>query len=169
MNCLFETERLTVSEFVAADTEAGERAFLNQVISVLTPAVAENLPDYFHGINTSQTAGEWLERMLAESRLFTVAHQQSADLAGFIFVYGSDAPNVHLGYLLKESEWGKGLASEMLTGFIDYAGEETAWEVLIAGVDPANVASAGLLKKLNFIRQPVADEGSHFYHYLFNR
>ncbi|WP_315984052.1 GNAT family N-acetyltransferase [Aliamphritea spongicola] len=132
------------------------------MVSLLSPEVVENLPGYFHGINTPESAAEWFEKVLAEGRVLSVSYKHGDDLTGFIFLYGTEAQTVHIGYLLKQSEWGKGLASEMLDGLVRFAEQNTNWECLVAGVDPANVASARLLEKLNFIRQTAADDNPVF-------
>lgn len=169
MNVLYKTHRLGVSELFSAGLEGENSALLSQIVSVLTPEVVENLPGYFHGINTPDAAAEWLEKVLAEGQVLSVRYQHCYDLAGFIFLYGSEAQAVHIGYLLKQSEWGKGLASEMLDGLVQFAELKTNWKCLVAGVDSANVASVRLLEKLNFIRQTAADDNPVFYHYSFNR
>lgn len=160
LNTLYNTHRLDISELLSTGERRENSALLNQIVGILTPAVVENLPGYFHRINTPESAAEWLEKVLAEGRVLSVSYKHSSDLTGFIFLYGSEAQTVHIGYLLKQSEWGKGLASEMLDGLVRFAEQNTNWEYLVAGVDSANVASARLLEKLNFIRQPAAGDST---------
>ncbi|WP_261841454.1 GNAT family N-acetyltransferase [Aliamphritea ceti] len=168
MKIIYETARLKVYELLQNSAQADKADLLNQAVEVLSPAVVENLPGYFHGINTVAAANEWLDRMLAESRLFMLRLTEVDTIIGFVFVYAGDNKDAHIGYLLAERYWGKGLASEVLAGLIHYAESMTDWQVLIAGVDKANVASSGLLTKLKFIRQP-SDGDSVFYHYHLNR
>lgn len=99
-----------------------------------------------------QQARAWLERMLADSRLLQIK-SASGELIGFLFIYVEDNRDAHIGYLLAEAFWGKGLASELLTGFIQQALSSEFWAKLIGGVERSNVASAHLLKKLGFVER----------------
>ncbi len=104
--------------------------------------------------------------MLTESRLFLVETAEST-LIGFLFASSGEDRETHVGYLLAEGYWGKGLASELLQGFIGKASEIGPWTKLVCGVDPANVASAHLLKKLGFIERKNNGDGAVFYEYVF--
>jgi RimJ/RimL family protein N-acetyltransferase len=164
MGLSFQTARLTVKE---ADLELSlsERSALHQRIpQILTPAVVENLPPYFHGIDSCHLAQQWLERMLAESRLFLVSSDDRT-LMGLLFAYVDNDNDAHIGYLLAQEFWGKGFASELLQGFISEVSNSENWSKLIGGVDQTNIASAKLLKKLGFVERPAEDNGVIFFEY----
>jgi len=164
MGLLFQTARLTVKE---ADLELSlsERSALHQRIpQILTPAVVENLPPYFHGIDSCHLAQQWLERMLAESRLFLVSSEDGT-LMGLLFACVDNDNDAHIGYLLAQEFWGKGFASELLQGFISEVSNSENWSKLIGGVDQTNIASAKLLKKLGFVERPAEDNGVIFFEY----
>lgn len=164
MGLSFQTARLTVKE---ADLELSlsERSALHQRIpQILTPAVVENLPPYFHGIDSCHLAQQWLEHMLAESRLFLVSSDDGT-LMGLLFAYVDNDNDAHIGYLLAQEFWGKGFASELLQGFISEVSNSENWSKLIGGVDQTNIASAKLLKKLGFVERPAEDNGVIFFEY----
>ncbi|MFV8784012.1 GNAT family N-acetyltransferase [Microbulbifer sp. SA54] len=164
----FATSRLKVFE-ISHDLPLPERAnLLGRAPEILTPSVTENLPPYFHGIDSPERAQAWLERMLSQSRLFLVETVENK-LIGFLFVSSTEDRDAHVGYLLAEEYWGKGLASELLQGFIEQASENEPWARLVCGVDPANIASANLLKKLGFFEQTVKDSDVVFYEYKLAR
>lgn len=168
MGLSFQTARLTVKE---ADLELSlsERSALHQRIpQILTPAVVENLPPYFHGIDSCHLAQQWLERMLAESRLFLVSSDDRT-LMGLLFAYVDNDNDAHIGYLLAQEFWGKGFASELLQGFISEVSNSENWSKLIGGVDQTNIASAKLLKKLGFVERPGEDNGVAFFEYRIDR
>lgn len=54
------------------------------------------------------------------------------------------------GFILHPDVWGRGLATEAATAFIDYAFATHAIPALTADVDPRNTASLRLLGKLGF-------------------
>lgn len=161
----FETSRLKVTELSGGLTSPEREVLLYRIPEILTPPVVENLPPYFHGIDSPELAQTWLERMLAESRLFLVETAEST-LIGFLFASSGEDREAYVGYLLAEDYWGKGLASELLQGFIGKASESGPWAKLVCGVDPANVASAHLLKKLGFVERKNNGDGVVFYEYV---
>ncbi|MCM3488216.1 GNAT family N-acetyltransferase [Alkalihalophilus marmarensis] len=72
---------------------------------------------------------------------------------------------VEIGYDLSKSYWGKGFATEALTGLLLYAFETLAIHRVEAKVEPANLASIRLLNKLQFsyegtLRQSEKARGS---------
>ena len=164
----FETSRLRVVEIDKNISSSKRLTILKQVPSILTPAVVENLPPYFHGITSSEHAEKWLAIMLQDSRLLEVSLANN-ELVGFLFVSLENEALAHIGYLLTQEHWGKGLASELLNAFIEEATNNELWTKLIGGVDQSNVASANLLKKLGFVAQPAEDTSVVFYEYSVSR
>ncbi|AIW16443.1 GNAT family N-acetyltransferase [Vibrio tubiashii] len=160
----FESQRLKVVEITGELDLSKHSYLLERIPKILTPVVVENLPPYFHGIGSYEEARIWLERMLLESRLLKV-ETEGHELVGFLFAYVEKDEYAHIGYLLGEEYWGRGLASELLQGFIHEVEKSESWLKLIGGVDQSNVASAKLLKKLGFIEQPASGSGVAFYEY----
>lgn len=164
----FKSKRLTVAEITGVFTLSAHSYLLERIPQILTPAVVENLPPYFHGIGSSEEARIWLERMLLESRLLQVEAEKEAEnneLIGFLFAYVETDNSAHIGYLLTEEYWRQGLASELLQGFIDEVVKFESWVKIIGGVDQSNIASAKLLTNLGFVEQPANDSGVIFYEY----
>ena len=143
---IYRTQRLLVEEVHA---------------STLLPL--DKLPDYFQQVTSSQGAAIWLQRMLADSRLFMV-EVSKGKVIGFLFVFES-SDDVQIGYLLAEDYWGQGFASELLQGFILYAQENEAWSMLVGGVDKSNIASAKLLEKLGFTPRNGEEQQTIYYQY----
>ncbi|WP_192892150.1 GNAT family N-acetyltransferase [Vibrio bathopelagicus] len=160
----FESQRLTVVEITERFDLSKHSYLLERIPQILTPAVVENLPPYFHKIGSSEQARTWLERMLLESRLLQV-EAEDHELIGFLFAYVENDEYAHIGYLLAEEYWGRGLASELLQGFIHEVEKSESWLKLIGGVDQSNIASVKLLKKLGFIEQAANGSGVVFYEY----
>ncbi len=161
----YETSRLNVFETDGALKPSDLSKLLDRIIVLLTPAVVENLPPYFQNINSLSEAREWYERMLVESHLFILKDKGDNSIIGFLFAYIENDCDAHIGYLLGEKYWRQGLATELLKGFINYAGKKEDWGKLIGGVDKSNVVSSKLLIKLGFVEQPVEDGQVVFYEY----
>lgn len=162
----FETERLKVTELSAALPTEKYEALILQIPYILTAPVVNNLPPYFHGINDKNQASKWLERMFLDSRLLQIT-TLSHELIGFIFIHENTDATAHIGYLLAESHWGKGLATELLKGLINTVHITEPWKMLIAGVDTSNLASINLLIKAGFVKQKSTDPLNVFFNYRF--
>lgn len=160
----FDTSRLNVDEPLPNISECEKDHLYTEVLKILTPAVVENLPDYFHGISSTEDAANWFEWMTSESRLLIVSKSDAGEVIGFVFVY-TDVRDAHIGYLLGETFWRLGYAKELLSGFIEWSKREAVWDKLIGGVDTANISSSCLLKRLGFTDQLPIDGSTVFYTY----
>ena len=131
-----------------------KKELYQSIIKILTPEVVSQLPPYFSGIDSRESAQAWFERMLDESLLFLVYQTELQQLIGFSFIYleqtNEGQKNAHLGYLLAQGSWGKGFASELVSHLIAHIKTRDLADTLIAGVDESNLASISLLKKLDF-------------------
>lgn len=160
----FTSERLLLERLVHSVSDASKAQIIAQIPSLLEADVVENLPPYFHAIDSEPKAVRWLDRMLSESELFLVRQKHGDDLMGFLFVSPDPAGEVHIGYLLGKAHWRKGYAFELLQRFITYAQTRDEWKVLIGGVEVSNTASSSLLIKLGFAPQQ-SSKGVVFYRY----
>jgi RimJ/RimL family protein N-acetyltransferase len=153
---------LQIGEFIDSNQAPD---FLVSVIEILTPSVVENLPPYFQNVNSISSAQEWLKQIVADGRLFIVKRKGENKAVGFVFLSTENSGDAHIGYLLGESFWGKGYATEILKGLIDFIESEGQVTRLIAGVAADNLASIKLLQKLGFIHSSSEDNGTMFYEY----
>ena len=73
---------------------------------------------------------------------------------------GDDQGQVAVGYLLAESAWGQGFASEVMLGLAAWARDQGL--TLFAGVSTDNPASVRVLEKAGFVpnAEPAADGGT---------
>jgi len=166
LNSSYQTTRLQIGE-VCNSNQASE--FLVSVMEILTPSVVASLPPYFQSVNSISSAQEWLKHIVSDGRLFVVKRIGKSKAMGFVFLSTENSGDTHVGYLLGESFWGKGYATEILKGLIDYIKSEALVTRLIAGVDTDNVASIKLLQKLGFIHRSSEDDGTIFYEYRLSQ
>ena len=66
---------------------------------------------------------------------------------------------VRLGYLLAETAWGSGLASELVCGFVDWCRRQEIASI-VGGVGSENIASRRVLEKNGFTRDPTEPHDS---------
>lgn len=161
----YQTQRLRVVE-VSSESLNDDLSYLTaKAIELLTPHVVEDLPSYFQDVNTLSDAQLWIEKMLDDGLLLVVHHSDTNLICGFLFVHVEQDNEAYIGYLLGESYWGQGLATELLTGFIDLCIKSQVWRKLIGGVAISNKASIHLLSKLGFIQQPEINNSVVFFEF----
>jgi RimJ/RimL family protein N-acetyltransferase len=96
-------------------------------------------------------------------------HDQAVGLMilGELDLDDDPAVEVRLGYLLAEWGWGKGLASELVGGFLDWCRHLPDPLRVIAGVAQSNAASARVLLGNGFVPVGTGDDaGSQTYEIL---
>jgi len=167
MTLQFETERLNVFALSQCEKAGSDQIdILNSVPSILTENVVKDLPEYFHGIRNAAGAKEWLTRMMTESALHCVVDRSSQTLIGFLFLYDAGEGEYHLGYLLSEPTWGKGLATELIKGLLEAGRAQSDLKKILGGVAELNKASIKVLEKTGF--NPVSkNHDVIFYEYTF--
>lgn len=87
---------------------------------------------------------------------------------GYVFLSAVKNSDTHIGYLLGESYWGKGYATEVMQGLVTFIKSEHHVMKLIVGVDLDNLASIRLLNKLGFINHSNDNNCSMFLEYLLS-
>ena len=156
----FDTARLSVRRWRPVD----DRPATPELGKILTPRVLQHLPEPLQlGPGKAAIAG-WVDNRLAESTLFVARSRAEGHIAGLLILAAFDVPDaplsVHVGYLLAEVEWGKGLASELMSGLID-AARPAAPLRLIGGTARDNAASIRVLEKAGFRRDAeVSGDGT---------
>ena len=153
-----ETERLRLRDWTDAD-EADFYEALN------TPAVMRHLG----GV---QTRDEWragYERIRGFSRAFghtfwIVEDKATGELQGFCGIKRVNAPGAgiqtgqhEIGWRLRESAWGKGIAKEAAIASLDLAFRRFAAPSVIAITVAGNLPSQGLMERLGMTRRPDLD------------
>ena len=137
----FQTQRLTIHPWSASP------ATPDDLTALLTPAVLAPLPPPLQ-LNTSPA--EWIADREAEAETLAV-HTRDGQLAGLIFLAQFES-DIHIGYLLGEDFWGKGLGSELIQGLSDWLSETRSPARLLGGVAKDNPASGRILQKAGFLR-----------------
>ncbi|MBC7861883.1 MAG: GNAT family N-acetyltransferase [Bacteroidia bacterium] len=67
-----------------------------------------------------------------------------------------------IGYMLDKNYWRKGLVQEAMEKIIDYGFKEMKFHSMEGIINPANIASAKILEKNNFVREAYFKENYHF-------
>lgn len=130
---------------------------------LLTPSTTYSLPAEWQGEYPEERARRWITERDAESTTLLVVDRSTNQPLGLMLLFfddrldGSTSGDVRLGYVFRESAWGQGLGTELVSGLVAWAHTQPNIARLVAGVDPSHEASVRILIKNGFGR---VDAGS---------
>jgi len=162
--CAFQTTRLAVIEWHSPSPAGGGPFDLPLIVTdMLTEPVTRSLPQSWQGDYSLERARAWIEDRDNEGTTLLVLDRSTGRAIGLIILFETDAParpgsrEVRLGYLLSETAWGKGYASELVEGLVDWCRRQANIISVAGGVEKDNPASRRVLEKNGF--RPAQDEG----------
>ncbi len=161
----FETLRLRVVEWHGVEHTDG-LSLPRIVQNLLTEVVTAPLPDAWHGPYSESRAQAWIRDRDAEGSTHLVVSQDSESV-GLLLLYESEKSKspgheLRVGYLIAEPHWGKGYATELLRGLVQWA-ESQSYGSIVAGVAADNAPSQRVLEKTGFVRVDDDDGEEWFY------
>jgi RimJ/RimL family protein N-acetyltransferase len=152
------TDRLRLRNWRDGDREA--------FYSIMnTPAVMR----YLGGLQTPEQWAEAHARMVGFQRdhghtFWIIEDRDSGEIQGFCGLKRVNAPGAgsltgehEIGWRLRESAWGQGIAKEAAIASLDLAFSTFAAPHVIAMTVPQNVASQGLMQRLGMTRRADLD------------
>jgi RimJ/RimL family protein N-acetyltransferase len=155
--CSFSTDRLIVGEWHSLSTPDGRPDDLAQVVTaMLTEPVTRTLPTAWQGDYTVSRAREWIRERDQEGTTLLVIEKSTKEPVGLVILIEVDSENtidgieIRLGYLLSEPAWGRGLATELVKGFVGWCRTQAPIATLAGGVDADHPASMRVLEKNGF-------------------
>jgi len=143
-----ETERLILRPPLAEDFDAWA-AFLGD----------EEAARYIGGVQARSQAWRSMATMtgawaLHGFSMFSVVEKSSGDWVGRLGPWAPEGwPGTEVGWGIVRSAWGKGYATEGAAAAIDWAFDALGWTEVIHTIDPENLASAGVARKLGSYNQ----------------
>ncbi|MEM8729734.1 MAG: GNAT family N-acetyltransferase [Pseudomonadota bacterium] len=154
----FSTVRLSVQNWLPNLDNVQTRQALEQSLSaILSDRVLEHLPTPLQLEYPKGGVSTWIDARAKESEVLLVSWKQSKTLVGLLILASgggaAERPLVHIGYLLAETAWGQGVASELLRGLVAAVKKEGPAR-LVGGVCRNNPASARVLQKTGFVLSP---------------
>ena len=108
------------------------------------------------GVLTSDRTQKFISKMLVRYKLegygyYAIIHREHKQLIGYcglLLCSLEEDKTVEIGYRLNPTYWGKGLATEAAIAIRDYAWEKLSLNYLIALIQPKNIASIKVAKKI---------------------
>lgn len=155
-DCRFTTSRLEVGPWhELADTYGLD--LIEAVRVVLTPSTTAALPPDWQADLDGDRAREWVQARDAESPTLLVVAPESGSASGLLVLFEvisrlePGRMELRIGYVLAEWAWGRGLATELVGGLVDWARARPVIRALSGGVAPSNEASARVLTANGFV------------------
>lgn len=151
----FSTQRLHVDVLMPA-TGPGMPAdtLPSEIHDILVPDVLKHLPEPLQLPDEANPIDGWLAARQAESCLYAVREAHTGALLGLMILADTSAcdaaPTLRLGYLFGQFAWGKGYATELVSGLIARLSAKHWRGQILAGVTSANPASSRVLLKTGF-------------------
>jgi len=151
--CEYESERLRVRPWHAGPA-AGDRDLDTEVAVLLTVRTTVALPETWRGDFTVERARAWIAERDAESPTLLVTDVGTGRVVGLLILAGipldEASTEVRIGYVIAEDAWGRGYATELVRGLIEWARAQPSVHLLTGGVDVTNVASVRVLENTGF-------------------
>ena len=164
-DCEFVTERLHVGPWRTVARRAG-LDLVGVIAELLTDRTTVALPESWQGNYTLDRARAWIEERDAESPTLLVMDAATASPVGLVVLaelpLDDSMVDVRIGYVIAEASWGRGFATELLSGLIDWMRTEPSVHTMTGGVDLTNQASVRVMENNGFHRISN-DEGTATY------
>ncbi len=158
-----ETERLLLRPVEERDLDVAIEMFTDpdvmQFLGGETMSIAEvreEMPTYTKRCAVG-AIGIWcIEDRSSQEKLgsvFLLPLPIEKDDTDWDLVVGDQLPNaeIEIGYSLRKSVWGKGVATEAGKRLLQFAFDETALEEIVAVIDEGNLASQRVLEKIGLV------------------
>lgn len=139
-----------------------------EVAMVLTATTTRSLPTEWQGDFTVERSNDWIRARDAESATLLAVHRSSNATIGLMILFESSAEettgiDLRLGYVLAESTWGRGLASELVEGLVAWSRSQPSIRSIAGGVAVQNQASIRVLRKNGFTPTAETANGEQIY------
>ena len=153
----FKTARLTVENWQPLLANPSSREVLiEELMSILTRNVMQHLPEVLFVEQERDALAQWITDRNAEAEVLGVREQKLSTLLGLLILAkiseDDGGHTLHLGYVLAEEAWGKGYATELLSGLIEHLQSYGCVSRIQGGVGIDNTASARVLEKVGFTK-----------------
>ena len=151
--CAFETPRLRIGPWAELAGELG-LDLVSIFAETLTDTTTAALPEHWRGDYSPLRAGAWIDERDRESPPCLVVDRESGQPLGLLILsevpLDTETVDIRIGYVLAERMWGRGYATELVAGLVEWARAQPPVATLTGGVTTSNPASASVLTSNGF-------------------
>lgn len=163
MNYHYTTNELIVKEWHSFEPKELSQPDLADIVEdILEPEVTKTFPLMWRGDYDKKRAKAWIYERDCESKTLLAVEKETKKAIGFINFFREGDRNkgdyFRIGYVVSKVKWGKGVATELVEGFIHWCKENNI-STVSAAVDPDNIASIRVLEKNNFLTETTDTNG----------
>lgn len=141
---LFETERFIIRQLTESDIEGFFDLQSDKVAMDMVPDKVMNLEE---AIKDLKIRAINYTAKVDNFDVWAVIDNENADFLGTCAIVYGDPKGAEIGYRFRQKYWGKGVASEVTKGLINYIFNHTDYSTIIADVSQANIGSTKVLEK----------------------
>jgi RimJ/RimL family protein N-acetyltransferase len=143
------TKRLFLRHFQIVDGESMYHIFCDEAVMLFSD-----------GVKTREWVHTWLRTWLERYQTwgfgpYAVVEKHNQDVIGYCGLFSfadiNGQAEVEIGYRLAHAVWGQGYATEAAKAVRDYAFSVLGIKRLIAMIDPSNIASICVAKKIGML------------------
>ena len=140
---VIETERLILRPPKVEDYEPWAASMTDEEVMRFVGGV-KSKPLAWRAIAT--ICGSWVLRGFG---MFSVLEKESGSWIGYSGPWMPEGwPGTEVGWIYTRAAWGKGYATEAATAAIDWAFDELGWSEVIHCINPENVKSSAVARRL---------------------
>jgi [ribosomal protein S5]-alanine N-acetyltransferase len=153
---ILETERLVLRRFVLEDLDALFELYRN-------PEIRRYFPEGVLSFDQTKEELEWFlngHPRIPELGLWATVNKQTGEFIGRCGLLPwkiEDRQEVEVAYLLGQKFWGQGFATEAALAIVQYAFGKLDLSRLICLIDPENMASVKVAKRIGMDFEQKAD------------
>lgn len=144
MKILFETNRLTIRELTQSDIDGFYDMQSSHTVMDMVPDKVMSMDACIKDLDIR------INNYTADSNEFdvwAVIDNQTSEFTGTCALVYEQKGGVEIGYRFREKFWGKGIATEVTQGLIDYVFTNRTENLIVADVSKFNVGSTKILEK----------------------
>ena len=144
MSTLFKTERFIIRELLNTDLNGYADLQCNKNAMDMVPDKTFTFEEAKTDLDIRTTN---YATKINNFDVWAVIDKNNSEFLGTCAIIFGSSKGVEIGYRFREKQWGKGVASEVAKGLIDYIFSQTDHETIIADVSKSNIGSVKVLQK----------------------
>ncbi len=144
MNTLFETDRLLIRRLTTEDLDGFFDMQSSHAVMDMVPDKVMNMSQCVIDLNIRINN---YELTTSEFDVWAVIDKETSEFTGTCALVYNQKGGVEIGYRFREKHWGKGIASEVTKGLIQYVFTARKETIIVADVSKDNMGSTRVLNK----------------------
>lgn len=143
---LFETDRALLRCFEIKDFKPLSEMMTNSSVMTFTGFKEPQEPE-----RISKLLNDWILEGKMPLGVWAAVSRVDYAFLGWFMLKPTSSNVPELGFMITESQWGKGYATEISKGLINYGFSKVKCERIVASVAPENLASIAVLSKIGMV------------------